>query len=80
MTVSGLVIAITGALVRSCSQGVPAEFANAWCGKAPLQILSASHAHCAGCAMTAAGLALIVLSAIMTTRFGGRLPIKRTAR
>lgn len=71
--VSGLATAAAGAFIRSCTQDIPAAFANAWCGDAPLQIVSASHAHCAGCAMTAAGLALIVLSAILTTRSGGHL-------
>jgi hypothetical protein len=60
---SGLAVTLAGAFIRSCSQGISAEFAQTWCGNAPPSgLIAAAHAHCAGCALVAGGLALVALA------------------
>jgi hypothetical protein len=62
---SGLAATITGAFIRSCSSaGFPAEFYQSWCGLSPLEA-AAMHPHCAGCALTIAGIAFIAVSPIL---------------
>lgn len=69
---SGLAITFAGAFIRSCSNGIPAEFARSWCGNAPpSHLLATAHAHCAGCALVAGGLALVAITPLFT-RFTGR--------
>lgn len=59
---SGFTATVIGAFIRSCSDRIPAEFANAWCGASPPHLASLSHAHCAGCAMIATGLSLLAIA------------------
>ena len=60
---SGLALTLAGAFIRSCSAGIPAEFAQSWCGNAPpSQLVAAAHAHCAGCALVAGGLAIVAIA------------------
>jgi hypothetical protein len=66
---SGFATMLAGAFMRLCSQDVPLEFAQSWCGNAPL--VSASHAHCAGCALLATGLVLIAATPLLVN-FAGR--------
>ena len=63
MFLSGLLAVIAGAFLRSCAEGMPAEFARSWCGNAPpSDLFAATHSHCAGCAAIAAGLALVAIA------------------
>lgn len=60
---SGLAAMLTGAFLRSCAEGVPAVFAQSWCGNAPPPgFFAATHAHCAWCALVATGLALVAIA------------------
>jgi hypothetical protein len=60
---SGLTVTFVGAFIRSCTDGIPAEFARSWCGNAPpSQLFSTAHAHCTGCVVIAAGLALLAIA------------------
>jgi hypothetical protein len=60
MLLTGGVMALAGALFRSCASSLPPEFANAWCGShKPAALVAAAHQHCAGCVMLAAGLVLM---------------------
>jgi hypothetical protein len=60
---SGLAITATGAFIRSCSDGLPPEFAQSWCGSAPPSaLLEATHSHCAGCILVVSGLALLAIA------------------
>jgi hypothetical protein len=69
---SGLAVTLAGAVIRSCSEGIPAEFAQSWCGNAPpSHLIAAAHSHCAGCALVAGGLALAAI-APLATRFSVR--------
>ncbi|MDP3739237.1 MAG: hypothetical protein Q8R02_17740 [Hyphomonadaceae bacterium] len=69
---SGLAVTFAGAFIRFCSDGIPEEFAQSWCGNAPpSHLLTASHAHCAGCALVAGGLALVAIAPLVT-RFRGQ--------
>ena len=68
---SGLAITFAGAFIRSCSDRIPVEFAQSWCGNAtPSHFLGVSHAHCAGCAVVAGGLALVAIAPLFA-RFTG---------
>jgi hypothetical protein len=61
---SGLATTITGVFIRSCESGVEMTLGSAWCGKAPPGVaLLGGHAHCAGCAIALAGLAMMGLAA-----------------
>jgi hypothetical protein len=69
---SGFATMLAGAFMRLCSQDVPLEFAQSWCGNAPLSgLVSASHAHCVGCALLATGLVLIAATPLLVN-FAGR--------
>lgn len=62
---SGFAAAITGAFIRACSgAGLPAEFYQSWCGRSPLEFAPMNQ-HCAGCALTVVGIALIAFSPIV---------------
>lgn len=64
---SGLTATITGAFIRSCGDsGLPAEFAQSWCGGSPLQFVAATHQHCAGCMLVVVGIGLIAASPVLT--------------
>lgn len=65
LMLSGVAVAITGAVKRTCDQDASSQLAHAWCGP-PLQSLSMAHEHCAGCVMMVTGLALIALSLVVT--------------
>lgn len=61
----GLAIAGTGAFLRTCAapaSAFDAALARAWCGHAPGADLAS--AHCAGCAVMVAGLALAAAALI----------------
>jgi hypothetical protein len=61
---SGVTAAITGVFIRSCSSGIEMDLASAWCGKQPPPIAAlGAHAHCAGCAVSLAGLVAMGLAA-----------------
>jgi hypothetical protein len=51
---SGVVMALVGAFIRSCVE-TPAAFAAAWCG--PGQMAQTQN-HCPGCALLVAGLVI----------------------
>jgi hypothetical protein len=71
---SGLAITFAGAFIRSCSDGIPAEFTQSWCGNAPpSHFLSVSHAHCAGCTLVAVGLVLVAIAPLFTRFTGGQV-------
>ena len=75
---SGFTATIAGAFIRSCSEsGLPAEFAQSWCGASPLHFASAAHPHCAGCALIVAGIGLIAASPLFSLP---ALRAKATAR
>lgn len=61
---SGVAIAIAGALTRSCDAGFAAQMAASWCGDASL-LPSSGHEHCAGCALMAIGGILAAIAALM---------------
>ena len=70
---SGTVATLAGAFIRSCQSQVPAELLNAWCGPAtPNPFVMTSHAHCAGCALMVAGVALMGVSLIRPVRLALR--------
>jgi hypothetical protein len=70
---SGFALAFTGAFIRSCTDGIPAGFAQSWCGNAPpSHLLATAHAHCGGCALLAGGLALIALAPLLMNFTGRR--------
>jgi hypothetical protein len=71
----GLMTTIGGLALRACSSGGDVEMMRSWCGPAPHAFLAQSHAHCAGCAMLAAGLALMIAAIV-----GASLPRRRVAR
>jgi hypothetical protein len=69
---SGLAVTLAGAVIRSCSEGIPAEFAQSWCGNAPPSgLIATAHSHCAGCALLAGGLALVAIAPLLM-RFPNR--------
>jgi hypothetical protein len=69
---SGFAITCAGAFIRSCSDGIPEEFARSWCGNAPpSHLLATAHAHCAGCVLVAGGLALVAIAPLFM-RFTGQ--------
>lgn len=74
MFFSGLMAIVGGAVLRSCSTGVEADLMRYWCGPQSSALFAQTHAHCAGCAMLAAGLALMIASLIAAS-----WPRRRTA-
>jgi hypothetical protein len=60
---SGLAATGVGAFTRSCNSNLAIDMAGAWCGNPPPGTVGfESHAHCAGCAILLAGLAMISLA------------------
>lgn len=63
LPLSGAVATLTGVFIRSCSPEIPHELLSSFCGDSLASPFStAGHAHCAGCALAATGIAMIVLS------------------
>jgi hypothetical protein len=63
---SGLVAGGAGVFVRSCAPHIPDGLLTSWCGGTPPQsLLSASHVHCGGCALIAAGCCVMGLAALL---------------
>ena len=71
----GLTAATGGLALRACSGGADIELMRSWCGPAPQALLAQGHAHCAGCAMLAAGFALMIAAIVIAS-----LPRRRVAR
>ncbi len=70
---SGLAAMLAGAFFRSCAEGVPAAFAQSWCGNAPPPgFVAATHAHCAWCALVAIGLVLVAVAPLFASSTGQR--------
>ncbi len=67
LMLSGVAVAITGVVKRTCDQDASSQLAHAWCGPS-LQSMSVAHEHCAGCVMLVAGLALIAVSLVLAVR------------
>ncbi|MFT3723294.1 MAG: hypothetical protein QM773_06870 [Hyphomonadaceae bacterium] len=77
---SGLIAAAAGVFVRSCTPHIPDAFLGSWCGgKPPSSLVSAAHAHCAGCALIAMGIGLAVIAAVLAINVRQRAP-KRVTR
>ena len=71
---SGFAVTFAGVFIRSCTDGISAEFAQSWCGNTPpSDLLATAHAHCAGCALLAGGLALIAIAPLFTNFTGQRI-------
>lgn len=75
MLIPGLSAAIGGALLRSCNTGLETELARYWCGAQTSALTAQAHAHCAGCAMLASGLVMMIAAVVV-----GSLPRRRVAR
>lgn len=61
---SGVAIAVAGAFTRTCDGSLSAQLSASWCGD-PALLASMNHAHCAGCAMMAAGGIIALVAPLM---------------
>lgn len=71
---SGLATMVAGAFIRACDSAfseLPIELMTAWCGKAP-EMFAATHSHCTGCALIAAGVGLVATSTLFMSRTTAR--------
>lgn len=63
LPLSGAVATLAGVSIRSCSPDIPDALLTSFCGKMPTSAFAlAQHGHCAGCALIAAGAAMIAAS------------------
>lgn len=72
---SGVAIALAGAFTRSCDSAVMGFPGDGWCGPLPGAGLS-FEAHCAGCALMAAGgIAVVIAAAVAGARMLDKSPV-----
>ncbi|MDP3493764.1 MAG: hypothetical protein Q8R82_11655 [Hyphomonadaceae bacterium] len=62
--ISDVMTIITGAVLRTCGSGMEADMASFWCGPQPSSLMAHGPAHCAGCAMIAAGFILMIIAVL----------------
>jgi len=72
---SGLAATTGGLVLRACNTGIANDIASYWCGPQPHALLAQSHAHCAGCGVTAAGFVLMTAAIVVAA-----LPRRRVTR